>query len=443
MEPSKPQTRSGTGRAIELVLVCVAVVASFLAGAWYNPPPKDAASTQQTTAMAYDANLGFPKPDSPRRVDPPQAEPRAVSGRAGSIHDEVAAIKAECQRAASGDWDKWERDTASYRQTLKARVQALKPLDLQAPKTDDSPAQDTGPIASQPLGGIDDFPLCEVGARERLNHLTDPASLDSFRQQRAVVAANRWLRERGIDLIFVPLPKMTSVYIEHFINPCPPDGIIAPRLRQISLELLESDVEVVDAFSLFRFTRDLGEDYLYNTADTHWAPRGMRIMARNLAKRIARYRFGARAEYSLPIFNTLMGPYGLARYQPELKRVFPLQDGWPALSPEQQERAVNAQTTTDLLTKMPNGQALASDPKSPVILMGHSYVDYFRDHLARELNSNLHVFRGGNNTTETFEDFLREPDLLKNCRVLVWITTEQHMTRFHPMPAPILAYAEK
>ena len=52
---------------------------------------------------------------------------------------------------------------------------------------------------------------------------------------------------------------------------------------------------------------------------------------------------------------------------------------------------------------------------------------------------NLPIARriGGHNTTEAFADFLREPELLDRARVVVWVLTEHHLTRFRPLPGPI------
>jgi hypothetical protein len=59
--------------------------------------------------------------------------------------------------------------------------------------------------------------------------------------------------------------------------------------------------------------------------------------------------------------------------------------------------------------------------------------------LIKELNQLIYSRYWDNQTTEFFRDSLREPTLLEHCRVVVWITTDQHLTRFQPMPAPILA----
>jgi hypothetical protein len=82
------------------------------------------------------------------------------------------------------------------------------------------------------------------------------------------------------------------------------------------------------------------------------------------------------------------------------------------------------------------------DPASPVLLIGHSYMRSFRELLIKELNLQIHTRIHDDGTTEFFTDFLREPELLARCRVVVWITTEQHMAQFKPLPAPIMAALE-
>jgi hypothetical protein len=287
---------------------------------------------------------------------------------------------------------------------------------------------------SEPLEGNKEFPLFEVGSRVHLNYLYDSKSLDVFRRTKAVVAAHRWLKEQGIDLIFVPVPKMTEVYVEQFVDPHPADGVIAPHARKALLELLNDGVEVVDLATLFRTLRDIDEEYLYNAAESHWAPRGMRIAAKEIADRVSRYKFGARARYGLPFLrpfpttNLIVGqPGGIGT------------SGWLTLSPDQLARAKRAQTTTISEVLMFDGKVPADDPNSPLLVIGHSYVPKFREQLMKELNMLISTRVMDGATVEFFRDFLRDPQALRDCRVVVWITTEQHMTHFTPMPEPVMA----
>jgi hypothetical protein len=425
MRPDRFLLRASFGLIIGAAELTAAVLAARVVSR--NGLSNQATAVVATKTPLYDVSTGFPQLNSPQTEDPIQPETRAVASRANVIRRDAAAIEAECQRVAAGDWNKWHAATAPYRSALKAKIDALPEI--------------PGTPAAEPewryfaLEGLNGFPLFELGPRKFLNHLYDPVILDEFRRARPVVAAHRWLRQRGIDLIFVPVPRMTEVYMEHFLDPCPPDGIIAPRVRQTLLELLREDVEVVDGLPLFRSLRDTDNEYLYNPADIHWAPRSMRIMAKELADRVERYKFGARARYGLPVFRTEPGFYAFG----DLRFIGRINGSTGfVLAPEQQKRAQRAQTTTQSVVSTQSGESPKDDPTSPVLLIGHSYTEAFREQLAKELNLSIHLRVGAGETTEAFGDFLRQPELLDHCRVVVWITTEHHMTRFRPMPGPVM-----
>jgi hypothetical protein len=389
---------------------------------------------ESRVAQQFDPETANPRPVLWPKPVPKEEEPLAAAAREAVIRRDADAIRAECQRAAGGDWERWQRDTAPYRAALKAKIDAL--------KTFDKPKIQLPEFTYQALEGRDSFPLFEVGARDYLYYLYEPKSLDGFRKSRPVLAAHRWLREKGIDLIFVPIPKMTELYVEHFLDPCPPDGVIAPHVRQTLLELLDAGVEVVDGYPLYRALRDTDAEYLYNTADSHWAPRAMRIMAKEVADRIVRYKFGVRARYGIPVVKTEFAPYGVPLAPGEDPRPgIASQYGWSTLSYEQQQRAAKAQTTSMSHVTLLDGREPFS-AESPVVIIGNSFVPYFNEQLAKETNQLINTRWRASTTTEDFGDFLREPELLKNCRVVVWISTEKHLTDYKPLPPPVAAYAD-
>jgi hypothetical protein len=348
--------------------------------------------------------------------DPRRPEPAAEAARSSAIARDAAALEEECQQAAGGDWDRWLRQTAPYRDELRRRVESLKDLD--------GASRREAELREQPLEGKSGFPLVELGPHEYLPYLYDPGRLDGFVKDRPVVAADRWLRKQGIELIFVPVPKMTEVYVENFVDPCPPDGVIAPHLRRALRDLLKQDVEVVDGWRLFRSLRDPDAEYLYNAAETHWSPRGMRIMAKEVAGRIERYRFSARARYGLPRFATKV-------------TLFETVGERPVLPPQLQTRVDAAQAKTYSEVLAGNGRPPENDPKSPVLLIGNSYAMKFREQLVKELNLPVQSDLASAMTTEAFGDFLRDPQQLAHTRVVVWVMTEYHLTKFKPLPPSI------
>jgi hypothetical protein len=346
-------------------------------------------------------------------------------------HD-AETIRRECQRAADGDWERWEADTSRYRDALKARIDRLHTFDA---------AEATRRHGkSEPLAGRAGFPLFEIDPADNLAHVYDPAGAADFRRKREVLAAHRWLGARGIDLIFVPVPKMAEVYAEEFSDPCPADGTLAPHLRQALLELLESDVEVVDVFALLRPWRQPDPDYLYNTADTHWSPRGMRIAARDVARRVARYDFGHRAREAPAVVSSAPGAFDI--HGPSNAMTpgdMPFQGGWLTLNDAQRALAERAQTRACERVTLPGGRIPSGDSACPLLLIGNSYGFNFRELLMKETNLLLQSRLYNGMTTEVFADFLRAPEALDGVRVVVWVTTEQQMCRLKPMPDGIMS----
>jgi hypothetical protein len=417
-------------RVFEVVLIAATVLAAAWGGAWLShwdrrtPEISPAATAAPSSEQVYDTSKGFPRLNRVDPRDPREPEPQAVAARAAAIRRDTAAIEAQCQAAAGGDWDKWQRDTETYRAALKAHVGELHAFPERI--------ADFTECQHEPLAGRDNFPLFEVGAHAYLPYLYDPAVLEPFRKARAVVAVHRWLKQQGIDLIFVPVPKMTETYIEHFLDPCPPDGIIAPHMRRLVLEMLKEDVEVVDGFSLFRSVRDTDNEYLFNAGTAHWAPRGTRVMAKEIADRIVRYKFGARARYGLTICKTSPGPFVWREHIGGIGDV-----GYMAMTDEQRALASAAQTTIETHVTMLDGRTPPNNPESPVVLVANCWGDPFWDQLVKELNLQISSYIRPSQTGEAFNDFLRDPTRLKHSRVVVWLIDDFHLTEFKMLPPPI------
>jgi hypothetical protein len=250
----------------------------------------------------------------------------------------------------------------------------------------------------------------------------------------AVAKAKNWLAGRNIDLVLVYAPKMTEVYTEHFVDPCPKDGIIAPHVRRTLLDLLRQDVEVIDGWATLRPVRDpdAAGHYLYNTADTHWAPRGMQVVARAVAERIKRYNFGRRAAESPPLFKYVDGTHYVARSG---KLQLSVQNGYDSLSDRQKALADKFQPS--IVPKVIRQSAESVVALPAVQLIGNSYTYNFCDYLSSALNMPLSYGWSAGQSTEAFAGFLRQPELLAHTRVVVWVTTGTQMARFKPLPEGI------
>jgi hypothetical protein len=344
-----------------------------------------------------------------------QADPEAQ--RAAVIRDTISALSEECQRCAGGDWDRWLQQLSDYRTSLRARIDAAKPFNLTATGTFEARAA--------VLEAKDEFPLCELAPVFYLRHVYEPESLESFRNEQPVVAGARWLKQRGIDVIFVPVPKMTEVYPEHFAERCPTDRIVAPQMRRLILELLESGIEVVDLLPAFLAEADKDPAPLYQPADPHWTPRAQAIAARAIAGRLMRYAFVKQALSERPRWQSIEADYP------------PAGSGtcFEALNPDQRRRAEQVHPRTYRVARMEDGPQFAAN--APVAFIGDSYNGGLMELVSLEINMLINSFAGGGNTTDAFKNFLRNPSVLKDCKVVVWLVCNSSLENPWPIPPPV------
>jgi hypothetical protein len=105
---------------------------------------------------------------------------------------------------------------------------------------------------------------------------------------RAIVHFRDQLKERGIEMLVMPVPGKPSIYPQKLSRMVGQD---ANRLASPTLELIQKlsaqGVQVVDLFGRFNQARreKPGED-LYLAQDTHWTPAGAEIAAEALAEKL-------------------------------------------------------------------------------------------------------------------------------------------------------------
>ncbi len=372
------------------------------------------------------SRTGFPSPGAavgasdpgpntiPNRSALERSAAQERQARAAAIRETIEVIQAECRSNAGGDWARWSEQLRPVRDDLVAKIRKARAFNPEA----------TGyfEARSPVLEGRDNFSLFEPAPDHYLQHVVEPASLDRFRNERSVVAAARWLKQQGIDVIFVPVPKMTEIYPEYFTDHCPDDRIIAPHLRQAILELLDADVEVVDLLHAFQKERDKDLEPLYQPADPHWGPRAQEIAAQLVAARLKRYAFVASAQASRPICRLVTAPFALANASA----------AYEALTPDQRRRADAAQPRAHLMATDFNSPQF--DDSAPVACIGDSYNFGFMERLIPELNLPVRALAGGGNTTDAFKGFLRNPELLKDCKVVIWLVCNSALKSPWPLP---------
>jgi hypothetical protein len=351
---------------------------------------------------ACESHLAAKHATAPRRiaavVDP--AEAAKARRRA------MAIDLAECQALSC--------ESSAAREELAARVKALKMI--VAP---DEPLR--GPEALigryEALTPIDGSCFFECGAKYRLTHLCDP---NAGKAMPAIVAdASHWLADQGIDLIFVPVPCMTEVYPERFLTKVPPDGVAFPHVFQRDEDLLRADVEVLDPWKALRDQRH--QESLYCPDDTHWSPQGMRVVARLIGARMARFGY------------PVAGPANFIL--DEGSQAYFVGNGCRCLTEGQVKMAESVHI--DRPTIRAAQGCYLRDAKSPVLVTGDSYCRYFEDYLAMELNCPTRSGWMGGAVTHQFAEFVRDPQLLEGVRVVVWCVARNHAMEIAKLPPQV------
>lgn len=181
----------------------------------------------------------------------------------------------------------------------------------------------------------------------------------------AIVDFHRQLRERGIELLVVPVPPKAAIYpdqlgVQHPVAPTD----AAPQLQEFYRELQTRGVEVLDLTARFAERRGDAAGPVYCKTDSHWSGVGCTLAAQAIAERI-RAKAGA-----LPARKD---------YPAESKQVAIIGDlAGLVLSGKRGPEDISIRAVSDPAT----GGAVQADPNSPVLVLGDSHTLVFHEFLA-------------------------------------------------------------
>lgn len=334
------------------------------------------------------------------------APPDPARQREKSILDSKELILRQLGASGAGSWDDWNAAVEPFRVALRARIDAAKPNNPGA----------KGPSEGryEVLESLGNPPRFEAWPSSYLRYLAKaPLSTSEFISQTAFVpsiaAISRWLASRGIDLIFVPVPKMTEVYPDQFVRETPADRIVSPPMRRAIHDLLDQGVEVVDLLPLFLEARKKKGTSLYQYCDPHWAWEGQRIALEEIVKRLRRYPVVRKAQGRPPLYRSFMERRDLAPFSATLG----------ALTATQAKR-VRPLLTYDIEFVLPLGDAPLTSETSPIALAGDSYNNGLEANLSHRLNLPIRDLHAAG-TSSPFKDLLRDPESMKSMKVLVFL----------------------
>lgn len=238
----------------------------------------------------------------------------------------------------------------------------------------------------------------------------------------AIADFARQLRERGIPLVFVPLPVKPFIYPERVWPDYPVQaGPAWSRDREaLKTDLARSGVDVLDITEdLWNAKAQSGDD-LFLKLDTHWTPRGVAVVADRIADHVrGRLHESGRARFSTRASRVTN--FG------DMLRVLEIDPSSGLFSPQSVE-----------IAQVHHGDKLASgDDASPVLLLGDSFTNIYRrremdwgegaglgEQIMRRLGVGVQVIAiNGGGATAVRETLARKPGALEHKQVVVWACT--------------------
>ena len=244
---------------------------------------------------------------------------------------------------------------------------------------------------------------------------SDPSVRDWQPPLPAIGKFAQQLKERNVELWIVPVPMKESIYPEMLTNQTATGPVTHPQQSQVAEELSRSGAKVVWLDQLFWDLKkhDAGAGPVYLKQDTHWSPRAMEAAAAEIAKFL---KDGTGQEFSYSeITAQSRGDLVEKLNLPDHDNLFPMESA--------KLRVVSAK----------------SDPQSPIVLLGDSFVNIYDDpslgfgeaplsagfaqHLMAACGKPIHVIakNGGGATTVRAQLAKLPDDLLRQKKVVVWV----------------------
>jgi len=247
----------------------------------------------------------------------------------------------------------------------------------------------------------------------------------------AILDFHTQLQQRGVELIFVPVPAKGAVHSAPLGLDCPTE--LGQPIPEFLTQLTAAGVRVVDLSEVFRREGERPDTpLLYCRTDSHWSPWGCEVVARELRERlgtpswlVSHHELYPTTDGTREILGDLLPPRGAG----------PQED--PRRQPEQ----------VPVRVIQPVEGAVVSDRSSPILLLGDSHVLVYHagqpdlhgagaglaDQLAHELGRSIDVLgvRGSGSTAARSALLQRQrsdPGYLAGKKVLIWVVTAREFT---------------
>lgn len=236
------------------------------------------------------------------------------------------------------------------------------------------------------------------------------------------------LKQRGIDLLLVPVPPKAAIYPEKIVSGLGVKaGDPAPFLSRFYDELRASGIDVLDLRPLFLENRAGEKGPVFCKTDTHWSGNGCVLAAHAIAERI-------RAKLPPPQPGTAYGS--------EWKEVNIAGDLGDLLDPSANKPGPE-KLWIRTVTGKATGAPVEPDPQSPVLVLGDSHTLVFHDFLAEKAGlidqlafefgfaPDLIGIRGSGATQvrkDLYRRSLKNPQYLAGKKLILWCFTAREFT---------------
>jgi alginate O-acetyltransferase complex protein AlgJ len=184
----------------------------------------------------------------------------------------------------------------------------------------------------------------------------------------AIVDFHRQKKERGIELVVVPVPPKAAIYPDKLgvatkVEP----GVAAPLLEQFEGELRSRGVEVLDLSAAFAKERSAAAGPVYCQTDSHWSGLGCVWAGKAIAEHV-------RGKIATPVARK--------NYAAEMRTVT-INGDLPALLPPDVAKPPPEKISVRAISEA-NGAAISADANSPVLILGDSHTLVFHEFLAEK-----------------------------------------------------------
>ena len=245
----------------------------------------------------------------------------------------------------------------------------------------------------------------------------------------AIVDFQQQLKQRGIELLLVPVPPKASIYPEKILPESGKrDDDTDVYLRRFYDELREKGVDVLDLTPVFLKNCDGESGPVFCKTDTHWSGFGCEVAAHAIAQKI-RTKIPTPSD-QIMIYASDWKEIGIEGDLGSL-----LETG--ALKPGSEK--IRIRNVCEVAT----GAAIASSANSPVLILGDSHTLVFHDFLAEkaglldQLAMELQfppdlIGIRGSGATQVRKDLYRraakDKDWLAKKKIVVWCFTAREFT---------------